>query len=180
MQWEERMSKQAFAGLALAVALAAAPMAAAAADTSDAWLTTKAKIALLTTDGVSATAVKVDTTDGNMTIHGKVKSADEKARAETVVRQLDGVKHVKNLLQVVPESQQEAVNASDDSIEDSVEAALRADQATSDVKVQSVNKGVVLLSGKTGDLNAKLKAIEVTLAQPGVRRVASEIQTDQK
>jgi osmotically-inducible protein OsmY len=46
--------------------------------------------------------------------------------------------------------------------------------------VQSVNKGVVLLSGKTNDLSGKLKAIEVALAQPGVRRVASEIQTDEK
>jgi osmotically-inducible protein OsmY len=179
MQWEERMSKQILAGLALAAAVAA-PVAARAADTSDAWLTTKAKIALLTTDGVSATAVKVDTTDGNVTIHGKVKSADEKARAETAVRQLEGVKHVKNLLQVVPESQQEAVNASDESIESSVEAALTAYPGTADVKVQSVNKGVVLLSGKTNDLSGKLKAIEVALAQPGVRRVASEIQTDEK
>lgn len=174
------MSKHSLAGMALAAALVAAGLAPAHADSPDAWLTTKAKIALLTADDVSASAVNVDTTDGRVTIHGKVKTADEKARAEAAVRKVDGVKEVKNLLQVVPESQKDAVNASDDSIEDSVQAALGADPATDDVKVKSVNKGVVMLSGKTADLNGKLKAIEVTLAQPGVRRVASEIETDQK
>ena len=39
-----------------------------------------------------------------------------------------------------------------------------------------VNKGVVLLKGKAPDLNVKLRAIELTLATPGVRRVASEIE----
>jgi hypothetical protein len=47
--------------IGLAAALVFAGVAAAQADTKDAWLTTKAKIALLTTDGVSATAVNVDT-----------------------------------------------------------------------------------------------------------------------
>jgi osmotically-inducible protein OsmY len=142
----------------------------------DAWLTTKAKIALLTTDGVSATAVNVDTVDGKVTIHGKVKTAEEKAKAEAEVKKLDGVKHVQNLLQVVPEEQRKVVNASDDAIKDSVQNALKGDPVLEGVKVASVNKGVVLLSGETKTLDAKLKAIEVSLAAPGVRRVATEEQ----
>lgn len=145
-------------------------------ESPDAWLTTKAKIALLTADGVSASAVNVDTVDGKVTIHGKVRTADEKAKAETVVRKLDGVKQVQNLLQVVPESKKEAVEATDESIEDSVENALDADQSLKGVKVQSVNNGVVLLAGETTTLEAKLKAIETAIAVPGVRRVATEIK----
>jgi len=46
-----------------------------------------------------------------------------------------------------------------------------------DVKVSSVNNGLVLLSGKTADLHQKLRAIENAYTVNGVRRVASEIQT---
>ena len=163
-------------GLALAAALVLA-VPAARPDTGDAWLTTKVKIALLTADGVSASAVNVDSQEGNVTIHGKVKTADEKAKAEAVARQVDGVEAVKNLLQVVPEAEKDVVKATDESISNGVEAALQADRALDSVKVASVNKGVVLLKGKAPDLNAKLKAIELTLATPGVKRVASEIET---
>jgi hyperosmotically inducible periplasmic protein len=163
-------------GLALAAALVLA-IPAARPDTHDAWLTTKIKIALLTADGVSASAVNVDSQEGSVTIHGKVKTADEKAKAESVARQVDGVKDVKNLLQVVPEAEKDIVKATDESISNGVEAALQADRALDSVKVGSVNKGVVLLKGKVPDLNAKLKAIELTLATPGVKRVASEIET---
>ena len=46
-----------------------------------------------------------------------------------------------------------------------------------DVNVASVNKGVVLLSGKTDSLTEKLRAIENAYSVKGVHRVASEIQT---
>jgi osmotically-inducible protein OsmY len=46
-----------------------------------------------------------------------------------------------------------------------------------DVKVASVNKGLVLLSGKTDDLTQKLRAIENAYSVNGVRRVASDIQS---
>ena len=72
-------------GLALAAALVLA-VPAARTDTGDAWLTTKVKIALLTADGVSASAVNVDSQEGNVTIHGKVTTADEKAKAEASQR----------------------------------------------------------------------------------------------
>jgi osmotically-inducible protein OsmY len=149
-------------------------------DSPDSWITTKAKITLLTTEGVSATGVNVDTVNGKVTIHGKVKSPDEKTKAEAAVRKLDGVKEVQNLLQVVPEEQRKAVSASDESIKDSVQNAFKTDPSLEGVKVASVNKGVVLLSGEAKTLDAKLKAIEVALSQPGVVRVATEITAPDK
>jgi len=53
---------------------------------SDAWITTKSKMALLTTAGVSSNAVNVDTVDGVVTLHGKVGTAEEKAKAEAEVK----------------------------------------------------------------------------------------------
>ena len=116
------MRRNGIVGLALAAALAlAAPQA--RPDTGDAWLTTKVKIALLTADGVSASAVNVDSQEGAVTIHGKVKTEAEKGKAESVARQVEGVKDVKNLLQVVPEADKKVVDATDDSIQDGVHAA---------------------------------------------------------
>jgi hyperosmotically inducible periplasmic protein len=162
-------------GVVAALILAGAPTA--QADTNDAWLTTKAKITLLTTEGVSATDVNVDTVDGKMTIHGKVGTAAEKAKAEESLRRLDGVKDVKNLIQVVPPSNRKMVEAKDSDIKDRVEASLKTDKSMDDVKVASVNKGVVLLSGKTKSLDHKLQAIERTYKVDGVHRVSSEIET---
>ena len=44
-----------------------------------------------------------------MTIHGKVPNETSKQNAAAAVRKLDGVKDVKNLLQVVPDSTKENV-----------------------------------------------------------------------
>ena len=61
-----------------------------------------------------------------------------------------------------------------------VQAALKADSGASGVRVASVNKGVVLLSGRVVGLDEKLRAIELAAGVKGVRRVASEITTDKK
>ena len=97
---------------ALALTLGGAP---AHADTHDAWLKTKAKIALLTTDGVSVTDVNVDVSERAVTMHGKVKTDAEKRKAEETIQKIDGVRSVRNLLQVVPENVEQAVKVSDES-----------------------------------------------------------------
>jgi hyperosmotically inducible protein len=149
----------------------------ARADVSDSWITTKAKIALLTTDGFSVNGANVDTIDGNVTMHGKVATTEDRTRAEQTVRKVSGVKSVKNLLQVVPSNVKEAVAANDSDVKERVEASLKTDGKMKDVKVASVNNGVVLLSGKTANLTENLRAIENAYSVNGVHRVASELQT---
>jgi len=143
-----------------------------AADTPDAWVTMKTKISLMTTDGVSTRDLKVDTVKGVVTLHGKVSTEAEKAKAESVARGIDGAKDVKNLLQVVPQGERKIVERSDDAIQKGVEAAFKANRRvnSSGVKVSSVNKGVVLLSGKTKSLAAYLESVQVAGAVRGVRR----------
>jgi osmotically-inducible protein OsmY len=51
-----------------------------------------------------------------------------------------GVKTVKNLLQVVPNSVKEAVAANDSDVKQRVEASLKADVKMKDVTVASVNE----------------------------------------
>ena len=150
---------------------------AASADVNDSWITTKAKIALLTMDGFSVNGANVDTTNGNVTMHGKVATTEDRTKAEQTVRKVSGVKSVKNLLQVVPSDVKELVAANDSDVKGRVEASLKTDAKMKDVNVASVNNGVVLLSGKTGSLTEKLRAIENAYSVKGVHRVASELQT---
>jgi hyperosmotically inducible protein len=139
-------------------------------------------MALLTTDGVSGTAINVDTVDGRVTLHGKVETTAEKEKAGATAKQIEGAKEVRNLLQVVPDAAQEVVDASDADLTTKVKDALKADKslADSDIKVQSVNGGVVLLAGKANSLTDHLEALETVRAVPGVRRVTSEIESPDK
>jgi hyperosmotically inducible protein len=166
------------AALALGVCLSGAP--AMAADTSDAWITMKTKIALMTTDNVSAADLNVDTVNGVVTLHGKVATEGEKTKAERLAEKIDGVKSVKNLLQIVPGSKREVVERSDADVKDAVQAAFKADAKVKDsgISVASVNKGVVLLAGKAKSLESHLEAVQVASAVKGVRRVSTEVQLD--
>ena len=149
-----------------------------AADTGDAWITTKAKIALLTTSDLGATGIDVDTVGGKVTLHGTVATQAEKARAESVAKSVKGVQSVNNLLQVVPAKSEERVEAKDDQIEKRVDQALEDDQhlKNSDIDVASVNNGVVLLRGKAASMSDHLEALNVAGQVAGVRRVESEIE----
>ena len=163
--------------IALVGAIVVAGAVAARADVKDSWITTKAKIALLTTDGFSVNGANVDTLNGNVTIHGKVGTTADRTRAEQTVRKVDGVKKVKNLLQIVPVSMKDIVAVNDSDVKDRVEASLKADTKMDDVKVTSVNDGVVLLSGKAANITQTLRAIENAYSVNGVHRVSSDIQT---
>lgn len=166
-----------FAGLAM-LALSVSPIA--AAETPDAWVTTKAKIAILSAIGTSGTSVHVDTVDGLVTLHGTVASAQEKSDAEAAAKKIDGAKKVRNLLEVVKAKDEKAVTASDAAVADKAKQALRDDPALrgeTGIAVKSVNKGTVLLDGKATSLSNHLRAIEDVRAVPGVKRVASTIES---
>ena len=169
--------KRMFLSVALVGTIVGAGAGAAIADVNDSWITTKAKITLLTMDGFSVNGANVDTNNGNVTIHGKVANTADRTRAEQTVRKVSGVKTVNNLLQVVPSNVKDVVGASDSDVKARVEASLKTDGTIKDVNVASVNKGLVLLTGKTETFTAELRAIENAYSVNGVRRVSSDIKT---
>lgn len=151
----------------------------AAANRADPWITFTTKITLLTAGGLDAASINVDTVQGLVTLHGRVDTAEQKAEAELLARQVDGVVEVRNLLQVMPDTKRsELKTANDAETKDALEKTLGADILLKDssVKVASVTNGVVLLSGKATSLSDQLRAIELARVTPGVRHVASEIQ----
>lgn len=143
----------------------------------DTWTSTKIRIALMTTDGAGRNAVKVDVEHGKVTLHGTVDSQAVKDKAEATVRGVGGVTEVKNLLQVVKESRQEAVKAADKDVKEAVEKMLKADKSLDGIKVKSVENGLVFLDGTARSLAVKLRAIETVYEIRGVRQVSSGIET---
>lgn len=106
---------------------------------------------------------------------GAVAAKAEKT--EETIRNMDGVKDVKNLLQVVAPSQKKRVDAKDSDVKIRVEASLETSKTMDDIKVASVDNGVLLLSGKTQSLGQKLLALEYVYTGNRVHRMGSEIET---
>jgi hyperosmotically inducible periplasmic protein len=143
----------------------------------DMWITTKIRIALMTTDGAGRNAVKVDTDHGKVTLHGTVDSESVKQKAEATAHGVGGVTEVRNLLQVVKASRQESVKAADKDVKEAVEKSLKTDKSLDGIHVKSVDNGLVFLDGDTASLATELHAIDTTYGVAGVRQVASEIET---
>ncbi len=159
----------------LGAALISAPVWAA---TPDGYITTKAKLSVLTNGAVKGSAVHIDTNDGVVTLYGKVPTLEQKATAERAISQITGVKSVRNLLQVVADSEVKRVERSDKEIKEYTEKLLKDDLALKDSKigVKSVDKGIVLLNGKAATVSDHLRAVALVDAVPGVRRVATEVE----
>jgi hyperosmotically inducible protein len=172
------MNKIIGTALCLAAGLSLAGTSSVQAGTKDKWISTKATLVLLTSDGFSVKGANVDTTDGNVVLHGTVRSEADKEKAEATVRKVGGVKSVRNLLQVVPAEQKDQVKFEDSVTKDRVEAELKADATLHNVKVASVNSGVVLLKGTVRSLSTKLRAAQTAYAVLGVDRVATEIEVE--
>ena len=67
---------------------------------NDGWLWTKTRTALMTTNDLRESTINVDVDNDVVTLKGTVASAAERAKAEAVAKGIDGVKSVKNDLQI--------------------------------------------------------------------------------
>ena len=146
----------------------------AKAGMSDSWVTSKTKIALFADDRVKGGQVHVQTKDGVVMLRGKVDSAEAKSAALEIAKGIEGVKNVKNELQVVAPSQRREVAADDKVVAKNVQSKFKADPQLKNVKVE-VNKGVVSLSGEVKSIDASAKASEVARSVAGVRSVKNDL-----
>ena len=173
--------------------MAAAPLTARAADTADkakeqaqtttqeaktmvtdSWVTSKTKISLFADERVKGTQVSVDTTKGVVHLRGKVDSAEAKSAAGEITKGIDGVKSVKNDLQVVAPTARKAVDASDSDIAKVVGSRLSKNTQLKKVDVRS-DAGVVTLTGQVPSIGASAKASEIARGVPGVKSVKNEL-----
>ena len=173
--------------------IAAAPLTAGAADTADkgkekaqtttqetktmvtdSWVTSKVKISLFADERVKGTQVSVDTTKGVVHLRGKVDSAEAKSAASDIAQGVEGVKSVKNDLQVVAPTARKAVDASDSDIAKAVGTRLAKDAQLKKVDVRT-DAGVVTLTGQVPTIGASAKASEMARGVSGVKSVKNEL-----
>jgi len=141
---------------------------------TDSWLTSKTKIALFSDDRVKGSQVKVETIGGVVHLRGKVDSAEAKAAATTVAQGIEGVKSVKNDLQVVSPGARKAVDAKDADIAKAVETRLGRESDLKKIDVRA-DAGVVTLTGEVPTITASAKASEVARGVGGVRSVKNQL-----
>ncbi len=168
------------AALLLGASLAA-PVLPDADHRPDAWVTMKAKMALVGALGADGLDVNVDTLGGVVTLHGRLPTEERRAEALAAVRRVEGVHEVRDLVQVVPDALREAVDARDEDLLRDVRAALEGDPVLKDsgIEAASVSDGVVLLRGEARRLGDQLRALRLAARVPGVRSVASEVRFDE-
>jgi hypothetical protein len=94
---------------------------------NDTWLTAKTKIALAADSRVKGRQIDVETTNNVVMLRGKVDSNAAKQAAEDITKMLDGVKTVKNDLEVVTPSTRESTNDKDDAITTRVKEHIAMD-----------------------------------------------------
>jgi len=145
---------------------------------SDSWLTSKTKIALFSDSRVKGRDVSVETTNGKVFLRGKVDSQEAKTAAGDVAKNIEGVKSVKNDLQVVAPTARKAVQANDKEITKAVERRFDKDANLKKVDVRT-DAGVVVLSGEVPNISMSAKASEMAHQVDGVQAVKNELRVAQ-
>src|SRR5213592_2087197 len=136
--------------------------------TSDSWITSKTKIALFADSRVKGRDVSVETMNGEVFLRGKIESEEAKSAAAEVTRGIDGVKNVKNDLQVVSASTRTAVTADDKVITRSVESRFSRDPELKKIDVRT-DAGVVVLSGQVANIRVAARASDTAHKVDGVK-----------
>src|ERR1700730_5557521 len=144
---------------------------------SDSWLTAKTKIALFGDDRIKGGQVSVETVKGVVSLRGKVDSDTAKAAAASCAQAVDGVKSVRNDLEVVSPGDRKVVDTSDKDITRQVEGRLAKDAGLKKVDVRT-DSGAVILTGAVSSIGPSARASELARGVPGVRMVKNELTYD--
>lgn len=146
--------------------------------TTDSWVTSKTKIALFADDRVKGRDVRVETQNGEVFLRGKVDSEEAKTAAAETAKGVEGVKNVKNDLQVVAPAARKSVQANDKQITKSVETSFGKDSQLKKIDVRT-DAGVVVLSGEVPNISVSAKASEMAHRVDGVKAVKNELRVAQ-
>lgn len=148
---------------------------------TDAWITAKTKIAMFADSRVKGSEINLETSQGTVMIRGKVDSDTAKQAAEGIAKSIDGVKSVKNELQVVAPSKREAIDEKDDAITARVNEQLGKDSQLKKAGIHAqTNAGVVSLTGEVPDLMTSAQASWSAWQVPGVKSVKNDLTVKEK
>ena len=148
----------------------------------DAWINAKVKTLLMRDESVPGLQINVDTFNGVVTLRGQLTDPDVASRAVKLAASVDGVKSVKDELQVPNDGAagRRAANPKADSdleITSKVKAALGANPGMKDIEVET-QSGVVTLQGQLHRMDEVATAGEIALGTEGVDSVNNQLTVD--
>jgi hyperosmotically inducible protein len=142
----------------------------------DAAITASIKTKLTLEKDTKARQINVETQKGIVQLNGFVDSSEARTEAEEIAAATDGVKQVRNNLEVRSADRAAGVVVDDAMLTGKVEAALAADKRTSALRVDiESHDGEVQLSGFAKSQTEKDAAATVARSVEGVRTVTSAI-----
>ena len=169
-------------GAALAVALAvAAGKAEEKTQIEDSMMTAKTKIALFADARVRGRQISVETHKGLMMLRGKVDSEEAKNATEEIAKNIQGVKSVKNQLEVVAPSKRRTVDTKDNAITARVKRHIAKESLRQNADIDvTTNVGVVSLTGEVPDILASAQASWTAWQVAGVKSVKNDLTLKEK
>jgi osmotically-inducible protein OsmY len=152
-------------------------------DTTDAWIGLKVKTMLLFHRDLSGLNTEVDVKDRVVSLHGQASSMAQKELTTEFVRDVDGVKSVKNDLNVETNEkttlEKVGVYIDDASITTQVKLALLFHQSTSVIKTKvETNKGKVTVSGIARNSAERALVDKLVTNIKGVKSINNQITVE--
>ncbi len=144
---------------------------------SDASITSTVNAKFAADPEVNPFEIDVDTQAGVVTLSGFVETEAERAEAEDLAHDTNGVKRVVNNIQMGDLSASEVVN--DARITARLKSKLAADPQVSAINIDvdvDVDRGVVTLRGVVSEASSKEEAERLARATGGVTDVRNEIE----
>jgi hyperosmotically inducible protein len=152
--------------------------------TQDATATSRVRTALLLSKQVSPFDIKVETSQGEVTLQGQVPSEEVKAMAGAIALDTAGVKQVHNNLGVNPsaernpETERLGERVADLEIKTLVSDALSKNAEVGEKRVETeVKNRMVTLSGSVETASQKYAAEQIAWQVPGVQGVKDNLST---
>ncbi len=154
------------------------------AELSDAWVTGKVKLALLFHRSVNVVKTNVDVKDRIVTLKGEASSVAQKELTTEYVKDVAGVKGVKNEMTVAatpePQTRTAGEKIDDASISAQVKLALLTHQSTSAAKTKvQTRDGVVTLTGIAKNAAEKTLVTKLVEDIQGVTSVKNEMTVEE-
>ena len=148
---------------------------------NDTWLTAKTKIALAADGRVKGRQIDVETAKSVVMLRGKVDSDAAKQAAEEITKTIDGVKSVKNDLEVVVPSMRVGMDDRDEAITTRVNEQIAKDAYLKNAGIRAqTNAGVVSLTGEVKDIMTSANASWTAWFVPGVKSVKNDLTVKEK
>ncbi|WNO59578.1 BON domain-containing protein [Rheinheimera sp. MMS21-TC3] len=169
-------------------ALAATSATVAANDwkdaSKDAWIDGKAETTLLLNGNLNSFSIDTDVKNGVVTLTGKVESEVDKALAEELIENLDGVESVDNKLMVEHSDKKRDQNKDGNALKDAkittvVKTRLLFESEVSGTSINVDTKnGTVTLKGEVDSSAEKDLAITIAKNTKDVKNVVDKLRVD--